>query len=83
VILMLDAAPSRSALLAMDQSWQVLAISGFGTALFVVVAGYAVPHYGPIGGNIAHVTLGVVTAALLDICWLRKARVRQAVVPAE
>ncbi|WP_375194590.1 lipopolysaccharide biosynthesis protein [Sphingobium sp.] len=76
VMLMLHAAPSRSAMLAMNQSWTVLAISGFGTALFVAVAAYAVPRYGPIGGNTAHVILGVATAVLLDVCWLRRARIR-------
>src|SRR3546814_19136702 len=75
-MLMLHAAPSRSAMLAMNRSWAVLAISGFGTALFVAVAAYAVPRYGPIGGNLAHVMLGVVTAVLLDVAWLRRARVR-------
>lgn len=73
VILTLHAAPSRSAMLAMNQAWLVLSISGLGTAIFVGVAAYAVPHYGAIGGNIAHVVLGVVTAVLMDICWLRKA----------
>lgn len=79
VMLTLHAAPSRSAMLAMDQSWQVLAISAFGTALFAAVAGYAVPLYGPIGGNIAHIVLGGVTAILMDICWLRKSASGRAV----
>lgn len=79
VMLMLHAAPSRSAMLAMNQSWKVLAISAFGTALFVAVAAYTVPRYGAIGGNMAHVLLGVVTALLLDICWLRGAKVRPVV----
>src|SRR3546814_6936112 len=70
-MLMLHAAPSRAAMLAMNRSWAVLAISGFGTALFVAVAAYAVPRYGPIGGNMAHVMLGVVTAVMLDVAWLR------------
>jgi O-antigen/teichoic acid export membrane protein len=76
VILMLHAAPSRSALLAMNQSWLVLAISGLGTAAFVGVAAYAVPRYGAIGGNIAHIVLGMLTAVLLDVFWLSKARER-------
>jgi len=74
VILMLHAAPSRSAMLAMGQSWQVLMISALGTGIFVVVAGYAVPAYGALGGNIAHVVLGVVSAVLMDLCWLRRSR---------
>lgn len=74
VILMLHAAPSRSAMLAMDQSWQVLMISALGTGIFVAVAGYAVPAYGALGGNIAHVVLGVVSAVLMDLCWLRQSR---------
>lgn len=78
VMLTLHAAPSRSAMLAMDQSWQVLAISTCGTALFAAVAAYAVPLYGPIGGNVAHIVLGGVTAILMDICWLRKSASRQA-----
>jgi O-antigen/teichoic acid export membrane protein len=76
VILMLHAAPSRSALLAMNQSWLVLAISALGTAVFVGVAAYAVPRYGAIGGNIAHIVLGALTAVLLDVFWLRKAHRR-------
>jgi O-antigen/teichoic acid export membrane protein len=76
VMLMLHAAPSRSAMLAMNKSWQVLGISAIGTLLFVIVAGYAIPRYGPIGGNIAHIVLGVVTAGLLDIGWLRKSQER-------
>lgn len=78
VMLMLHAAPSRSALLAMNQSWLVLAISAFGTAAFVAVAGYAVPRYGAIGGNVAHIVLGVLTAVLLDLFWLGKARAQEA-----
>ncbi|NIJ15892.1 lipopolysaccharide biosynthesis protein [Sphingobium vermicomposti] len=74
VMLLLHAAPSRSAMLAMNQSWHVLAISGLGTAIFVVVASYAVPRYGALGGNIAHVVLGIVEAVLMDIFWLRKSR---------
>ncbi|EQB05468.1 sugar isomerase [Sphingobium quisquiliarum P25] len=77
VMLALHSAPSRSAMLAMNQSWLVLAISGLGTAVFVAVASYAVPHYGALGGNIAHVVLGVITAVLMDICWLRKSRRQQ------
>lgn len=76
VILMLHAAPSRSALLAMNQAWLVLAISALGTAVFVGVATYAVPRYGAIGGNIAHIVLGGLTAVLLDLFWLGKARER-------
>ncbi len=81
VMLMLHAAPSRSAMLAMNESWQVLAISALGTAIFVAVAAYAIPRYGPIGGNVAHIILGVVTAGLLDLGWLRKSRRR--LVPAQ
>lgn len=73
VILTLHSAPSRSAMLAMNQAWQVLTISALGTGLFVAVAAYAVPLYGAIGANVAHVVLGLVTAVLMDICWLRKA----------
>lgn len=82
VMLTLHAAPSRSAMLAMNQSWLVLAISAFGTALFVAVVAYAVPRYGPIGGNAAHVILGAVTALLMDVCWLRKLRDRPMVANA-
>lgn len=78
VMLMLHAAPSRSAMLAMNESWQVLAISALGTAIFVAVAAYAIPRYGPIGGNVSHIVLGIVTAGLLDLGWLRKSRTRLA-----
>lgn len=83
VMLTLHAAPSRSALLAMNQSWLVLAIAAAGTALFVLIAGYAVPRYGPVGGNIAHIALGGMTAILFDIAWLGKARKRAATIAAE
>lgn len=78
VMLTMHAAPSRSAMLAMNQSWLVLAISTLGTAVFVAVAAYAVPQHGAIGGNIAHVVMGVLTAVLMDICWLRKSAGRSA-----
>lgn len=74
VMLTLHAAPSRSALLAMNRAWLVLAISALGTAVFVAIAAYAVPRYGPIGGNLAHIVLGGMTAILFDIYWMRGAR---------
>lgn len=83
VILTLHAAPSRSALLAMNRSWMVLIISAIGTAMFVAVAGYAVPRYGPIGGNIAHIVLGAFTAILFDIFWVRRARQREGEIKAQ
>lgn len=83
VMLMLHAAPSRSAMLAMNLSWQVLAISAFGTAVFIAVAGYAVPRHGPIGGNIAHIVLGVLSATLLDVFWIRKLRARERAIKAD
>lgn len=81
VMLTLHAAPSRSALLAMNQSWLVLWISALGTAVFVAVAAVAVPRLGPIGGNIAHIVLGLLTAILMDIFWLGKARVARDATP--
>ncbi|MEW9857028.1 lipopolysaccharide biosynthesis protein [Novosphingobium sp. M1R2S20] len=62
VILTLYAAPSRSALLAMNDSWHVLKVSLFGTALFTVIAVTTVPRLGAIGANLAHVALGAFIA---------------------
>ena len=80
VMLVLHAAPSRSAMLAMNQSWQVLAISTLGTVMFVGIIAYTVPRYGAIGGNIAHIVMGVVVAGLMDVCWLSKSRQRSVVL---
>jgi Membrane protein involved in the export of O-antigen and teichoic acid len=74
VILTLHAAPSRSALLAMNESWRVLMIAFGGTFAFVVVAVYAVPRWGAIGANAAHIVLAGTVALALEIALLSRIR---------
>lgn len=74
VILTLYAAPSRSALLAMNESWYVLKTSLFGTGLFAIIAALAVPRWGAIGANIAHIALGTCIAVALEVRLLTRLR---------
>ncbi|MFL0357245.1 lipopolysaccharide biosynthesis protein [Erythrobacter sp. GH1-10] len=66
VMLILHAAPSRSALLAMDRPTFVLAVAALSTAIFFITAFVMIPHFGAIGANFAHIAFGLVTAGLLD-----------------
>ncbi|MET1756701.1 lipopolysaccharide biosynthesis protein [Novosphingobium sp. RD2P27] len=78
VILTLYAAPSRSALLAMNDSWHVLKVSLVGTTIFTVIALLTVPRFGAIGANIAHVALGACIAVALEVRLLARLREHQA-----
>ena len=73
VVLLMHAAPSRSALLAMGRAGTVLVIAAIGTLAFVGTALVAVPKLGAQGANVAHIALGLVVAVLMDIAWLRRA----------
>lgn len=67
VLLMLHAAPSRSALLAMNRPTEVLAVSVCATVIFFATALIAIPQFGAIGANFAHIAFGLSTAILLDL----------------
>lgn len=66
VALILHAAPSRSALLAMNRPAFVLATAAVSTVVFFATALFAIPHYGAIGANFAHIAFGIATAVALD-----------------
>lgn len=71
VSLYLHAAPSRAALLAMGEHRVVMRIAIASTLLFFVVAFALIPQIGAMGANIAHIALGILTAILSDIWWVR------------
>jgi O-antigen/teichoic acid export membrane protein len=71
VVLIMHAAPSRSALLAMNQPRLVLVTAVIATALFFAVAFYALPRYGAIGANFAHIAFAAFSAIALDLGWWR------------
>ncbi|KRA83605.1 lipopolysaccharide biosynthesis protein [Altererythrobacter sp. Root672] len=77
VALVLHAAPSRSALLAMNRPTYVLAVAAGSTAIFFVTAFAAMPSLGAVGVNLAHIAFGFVTAVALDVAmWRGLGRVR-------
>ncbi|MET0588144.1 MAG: lipopolysaccharide biosynthesis protein [Novosphingobium sp.] len=71
VLLILHAAPSRSALLAMNRPGYVLKVAGASTILFFAVAIYALPRIGALGANLAHIAFSTLTAILLDVAFWR------------
>jgi O-antigen/teichoic acid export membrane protein len=71
VLLILHAAPTRSALLAMNRPGYVLRVASASTILFFAVAFYAIPRFGALGANLAHIAFGGLTAILLDIAFWR------------
>lgn len=71
VLLILHAAPSRSALLAMNRPTFVLATAVVSTAVFFATAQFAIPQFGAIGANFAHIAFGLVTAVGLDAAMWR------------
>lgn len=71
VLLILHAAPTRSALLAMNRPGYVLKVAGASTILFFAVALYALPRFGALGANLAHIAFGALTAVLLDFAFWR------------
>jgi O-antigen/teichoic acid export membrane protein len=74
VILIMHAAPSRSALLAMNRPGLILVIATVSTGLFFAVAFVAMPIYGAIGANFAHIAFAALTAIALDFAWWRGSR---------
>lgn len=71
VLLILHAAPTRSALLAMNRPGYVLKVASASTILFFAVAIYALPRFGAMGANLAHIAFGALTAVLLDFAFWR------------
>ncbi|WP_068078273.1 lipopolysaccharide biosynthesis protein [Novosphingobium lentum] len=69
VVLIMHAAPSRSALLAMNRPGFVMAVAVFSTMLFFAVAFAAMPTYGAIGANYAHIAFAALSAVAMDIAW--------------
>ncbi|MBT2134047.1 lipopolysaccharide biosynthesis protein [Croceibacterium sp. LX-88] len=77
VALVLHAAPSRSALLAMNRPTYVLAVAAAATVIFFATALAALPSLGAVGVNLAHIAFGLFTAVSLDVAmWRGLGRVR-------
>ena len=72
VILIMHAAPSRSALLAMDRPGLVLGVAVASTLLFFATAWFAIPRVGAIGANYAHIAFAALTAIAMDIAMWRQ-----------
>lgn len=72
--LIMHAAPSRSALLAMNEPRFVLVVALIATTLFFGVAVALTPILGPMGASIAHICFSGFTALMLDFAWLTKSR---------
>ena len=66
VLLLMHAAPSRSALLAMNRPTYVLGVAVISAVLFFLTVFAAIPVFGVIGANFAHIAFGLATALLLD-----------------
>jgi O-antigen/teichoic acid export membrane protein len=78
ILLVMHAAPARSALLAMGRPRVELLNAALSTAAFFAVAFLAIPVWGAMGANFAHIALGLVSAVILDILWITSFRRRRA-----
>lgn len=72
VVLIMHAAPSRSALLAMNRPGFVLWVAIASTALFFLTAWLTMPIYGALGANFAHIAFAALTAIAMDIAMWRQ-----------
>jgi O-antigen/teichoic acid export membrane protein len=72
VVLIMHAAPSRSALLAMNRPGFVLWVAIASTILFFVTAWITMPFYGALGANFAHIAFAALTAIAMDIAMWRQ-----------
>lgn len=72
VVLIMHAAPSRSALLAMNRPGFVLWVAIASTILFFVTAWITMPTYGALGANFAHIAFAALTAIAMDIAMWRQ-----------
>jgi len=78
VALVLSGTAARSALLAMGRQREVLIVVVTATLAFHLTAFLVIPKIGAMGGNIAHVVLGVIWLTGLSICLMRALRKAQA-----
>ncbi|MGB3711952.1 MAG: lipopolysaccharide biosynthesis protein [Erythrobacter sp.] len=67
VALIMLAAPSRSAMLAMNRPGPVLVIAVLATATFFLTAYALIPRVGVIGANYAHIAFAALTCVFLEI----------------
>jgi O-antigen/teichoic acid export membrane protein len=74
VTLILHAAPTRSALLAMGKPNFILATALAATGLFFTVAWLAIPQHGALGANYAHIAFAALMAVVLDFAFWRLGR---------
>lgn len=74
VVLIMHAAPSRSALLAMNRPGFVLWVAIASTILFFATAWLAMPVFGALGANFAHIAFAALTAVTMDIAMWRQIR---------
>lgn len=74
VVLIMHAAPSRSALLAMNRPGFVLQVAIASTILFFATAWIAMPRFGALGANFAHIAFSAFTAVAMDIAMWRQMR---------
>lgn len=74
VMLILHSAPSRSALLSMGKPGLVLLIAAISTVAFFATALWALPIYGALGANFAHIAFGAITAIAMDVFWWKGSR---------
>ncbi len=72
VVLIMHAAPSRSALLAMNRPGFVLWVAIASTILFFLTAWITMPTYGALGANFAHIAFAALTAIAMDIAMWRQ-----------
>ncbi|WP_373476762.1 lipopolysaccharide biosynthesis protein [Sphingorhabdus sp.] len=72
VVLIMHAAPSRSALLAMNRPGFVLWVAIASTILFFVTAWITMPTYGALGANFSHIAFAALTAIAMDIAMWRQ-----------
>jgi O-antigen/teichoic acid export membrane protein len=72
VVLIMHAAPSRSALLAMNRPSFVLWVAVASTALFFFTAWVTMPIFGALGANFAHIAFAALTAVAMDIAMWRQ-----------
>ncbi|WP_428630648.1 lipopolysaccharide biosynthesis protein [Sphingopyxis sp.] len=74
VLLIMHAAPSRSALLAMNRPGFVLQVAIASTILFFATAWITMPQFGALGANFAHIAFAALTAVAMDIAMWRQIR---------
>lgn len=72
VVLIMHAAPSRSALLAMNRPGFVLWVAIASTLLFFLTAWITMPTYGALGANFAHIAFAALTVIAMDIAMWRQ-----------